>query len=173
MTHQPIPLSPTLKLALALLCIAPALVPSQAGAARGDGDGGASARRCNREEVAATVAALDTQYQRAVKENDADTMDRILADDFALVVGRGHVFNKADLLKDARDGGTTYEHQEDSERTVRVLNCQTAVVTALLWSKNTSGGATSENKLWFSDVYLRTRHGWRYVFAQASLPLPK
>ena len=28
------------------------------------------------------VAALDTEYQAAVKGNDAETMDRILADDF-------------------------------------------------------------------------------------------
>ena len=35
------------------------------------------------------VAALDTQYQAAVKANDAATMDRILADDFVLVTGRG------------------------------------------------------------------------------------
>jgi hypothetical protein len=33
-------------------------------------------------EDAATVAALDTEYQAAVKRNDAATMDRILADDF-------------------------------------------------------------------------------------------
>jgi len=31
------------------------------------------------------VAALDTQYQAAVKVNDAATMDRVLADDFILV----------------------------------------------------------------------------------------
>ena len=36
-----------------------------------------------------TVAALDTQYQAAVKTNDAATMDRILADDFVLSTGSG------------------------------------------------------------------------------------
>ena len=40
-------------------------------------------------EDKAAVAALDTQYQAAVKANDAATMDRILADDFVLVTGRG------------------------------------------------------------------------------------
>lgn len=35
------------------------------------------------------VAALDTQYQLAVKGNDAAAMDRILADDFVLVTGNG------------------------------------------------------------------------------------
>jgi len=49
------------------------------------------------------VAALDTEYQEAVKNNDVATMDRILADDFALVTGNGRVYTKADLLKALRD----------------------------------------------------------------------
>ena len=36
-----------------------------------------------------TVAALDAEYQAAVKINDASTMNRILADDFILVTGSG------------------------------------------------------------------------------------
>jgi len=62
----------------------------------------------------ATVAALDTEYQSAVKHNDATTIERILADDFVLVTGRGKTFSKADLLNDARSKSTAYEHQEDS-----------------------------------------------------------
>src|SRR6476659_2764808 len=66
------------------------------------------------------VADLDTQYQQAVKNNDAATMDRILADDFVLVTGRGQSFTKADLLKDAREKKRIFEHQEDTNQTVRV-----------------------------------------------------
>jgi ketosteroid isomerase-like protein len=118
------------------------------------------------------VAALDTQYQKAVEQNDAATMDRILADDFVLVTGRGTVQTKADLLKEARDRINIYERQDDSQQKVRVWG-DTAVVTALLWAKGTSDGKAFEYKLWFSDTYVRTPKGWRYVFAQASLPLPK
>lgn len=83
---------------------------------------------------AATVAALDTAYQAAVKQNDASAMARILADDFVLVTGRGQVFTKADLLKSARDKSTVYEHQEEIEQSQKVrLWGDTAVVTALLW----------------------------------------
>jgi ketosteroid isomerase-like protein len=117
------------------------------------------------------VAALDTQYQAAVKANDAATMDRILADDFVLVTGRGQVFSKADLLKEAREKTTIYEHQEDISQKVRVWG-DTAVVTALLWIKGTRDGKPFERKLWFSDTYVRRAGGWRYVFGQASLPLP-
>jgi ketosteroid isomerase-like protein len=118
------------------------------------------------------VAALDTQYQAAVEKNDAGTMDRILADDFVLVTGRGKTYSKADLLKEARDKVTVYEHQEDSNQKVRVWG-NTAVVTALLWAKGTEQGKPIEYKLWFSDTYVRTPTGWRYVFGQASLPLLK
>jgi len=116
------------------------------------------------------VADLDTQYQLAVKNNDAATMDRILADDFVLVTGRGKTYNKTDLLKSTK-GATVYERQEDTDQTVRVWG-DTAVVTALLWVKGTDSGKPFDYKLWFSDTYVRTAKGWRYVFGQASLPLP-
>jgi ketosteroid isomerase-like protein len=118
------------------------------------------------------VAALDTQYQAAVEKNDAETMDRILADDFVLVIGTGKTFTKADLLKQARDKTATYEHQSDSNQKIRVWG-DTAVVTALLWAKGIRAGKGFDQKLWFSDVYLRTSGGWRYVFGQASIALPQ
>lgn len=118
------------------------------------------------------VAALDTQYQAAVAKNDAAGMDRLLADDFVLVTGRGKVFTKADLLREARSGKMVYERQDDSSQIVRVWG-DTAIVTALLWAKGTEDGRPFEYKLWFSDTYVRTPSGWRYVFAQSSIPLPK
>jgi ketosteroid isomerase-like protein len=69
---------------------------------------------------AAVVAALDTKYQAAVQRNDAAEMDRILADDFILVTGRGKSFTKSDLLAEARSKSAVYEHQEDTNQTVRV-----------------------------------------------------
>ena len=117
------------------------------------------------------VEALDIEYQAAVKQNDVATMDRILADDFVLVTGLGKTHTKADLLEEARSKRTVYEHQEDSVRKVRVWG-DTAVVTALLWAKGTEDGKAFDYKLWFSDTYVRTPTGWRYVFAQASTRLP-
>lgn len=124
------------------------------------------------EDDAKAVAVLDTQYQAAVKKNDAATMDRILADDFVLVTGKGKVYTKADLLNEARSGKTVYERQEEIEQKVRVWG-DTAVVTALLWVKGSGEDRKAfDYKLWFSDTYVRTPSGWRYVFGQASIPLP-
>jgi len=118
------------------------------------------------------VSALDTEYQEAVKHHDAATMNRILSDDFVLVTGKGKVFTKSDLLKEAADTEVIYERQEDSNQTVRVWG-NVAVITALLWAKGTDHGKQFDYKLWFSDLYVRTQAGWRYLFAQASISLPK
>ena len=45
-------------------------------------------------------------------------MDRIWGDEFVLVTGGGKVYNKSNLLSDAR-GNPTYEHNEELEQNVR------------------------------------------------------
>jgi len=125
----------------------------------------------NSADDAKIVAALDTEYQAAVKNNDADTMNRILSDDMVVVLGSGKIYTRADLLQMARTRRVQYEHQEDSEQTVRVWG-DTAVVTAKIWLKGTDEGKPFDWHVWFSDTYVRTPAGWRYVRGQASLPLP-
>jgi hypothetical protein len=115
-----------------------------------------------------TVAALDTEYQVAVKRNDAATMARILADNFILATGSGKTYTKADMLEDARRGDV-YEQNDEEFQTVRVWG-KTAVVTARLWEKYSSNGKSYDHKFWFSDTYVRTPEGWKYVFGQSSIP---
>ena len=81
---------------------------------------------------AKTVAALDTEFQAAVKRNDAVTIGRIQADDMILVTGRGAVFTKDDHVKVVQNRERTYEQQDEEPgtQTVRVWGA-TAVVTAL------------------------------------------
>jgi len=119
------------------------------------------------------VAELDTEFQAAVGRNDAETMDRILADDMVLVLGNGTVLTKEDQLQEARSREIVYEQQKelDNSQKVRVWG-DTAVVTAKLWIKGTKDGQPFDRKLWFSDTYVRTKNGWKYVFGQASLALP-
>jgi ketosteroid isomerase-like protein len=125
----------------------------------------------SRADAEKAVANLDTEYQAAVKKNDAATMNRILADDFVLVTGSGNTYDKADLLTEARSARVQYELQDDSEQKVRVWG-DTAVITAKLREKGTEEGRPFDKTVWFSDTYVRTSSGWRYVFGQSSLPLP-
>lgn len=132
-----------------------------------------SASLATPEQDRATVAALDTKYQEAVKRNDAETMGQILHEDFILVVGTGQTYTRADLLESARAEHVKYERQDEDPgtQTVRMYG-DTAIVTARLWLKYVSEGKAAERRLWFSDTYVRTPKGWRYVFGQASIALP-
>jgi len=132
----------------------------------------AAAAQTYAQDDEAILKALDTEYQAAVKNNDVATIDRILHDDFVLVTGTGKTYDKDDLLEEARSKNATYEHQEDTQQTVRVWG-DLAVVTAKLWAKGTRDGKAFDYSLWFSDTYIRTPEGWKYLFAQASIPLPK
>lgn len=120
------------------------------------------------------VAALDLAFQAAVKCNDAAAIDRILHNDFVLVLGNGDIVSRDAVLREAREEQFIYEKQDedDGTQTVRVWG-DTAVVTARLWIKGTGKDGPFERRLWFSDTYVRTPDGWRYAFAQASLPLPQ
>jgi len=118
------------------------------------------------------VADLDTAYQLAVRENDAATMDRILHPNFKLVLGDGRTADKDHLIKLAREGTFQFEIQDEEAGTQTVIvEGDTAVVTAKLRLKGTREGQPFERLLWFSDTYVRTPGGWRYLFGQASLPL--
>ncbi len=135
----------------------------------------AGAAHASPEEDRRAVAALDTAYQAAVERNDAETMAAILHPDIILVVGRGAVYTREDLLRSARERDVEYEHQVEDEGTqiVRLYGEDTAIVTARLWLKGaTREGDAFERRLWFSDTYVRTREGWRYAFGQASIALP-
>ena len=116
---------------------------------------------------------MDLEYQAAVKHGDTETMDRILHPEFALVKGDGKVVTRDDILEGARSGSYVYEQQDeiDGTQAVRVWG-DTAVVTALLWVKGMHLKQPFDRLIWFSDTYVRTADGWRYAFAQVSLPLP-
>jgi ketosteroid isomerase-like protein len=127
----------------------------------------------NEESDRRVVAMLDTQFQAAVKRNDADQMARILQDDMVLVLGDGRVSSRKDELQEARDKTISYERQDEDPGTqaVRVYG-DTAIVTARLWVKGVRKGIAFDRHIWFSDTYVRTASGWRYFFGQASLALP-
>ena len=122
----------------------------------------------------AAVAALDLAYQEAVKRNDADTIDRILHPQFAMILGNGAFVSREEILQSARSAEKEFEIQDEEEGTqeVRVWG-DTAVVTALLNIRGRKGDERFERRVWFSDTYVRTGEGWRYAFAQVSLPLPQ
>lgn len=120
-----------------------------------------------------TVARLDRTYQEAVKRNDAPTMERILHPSFQLVLGNGQRIGRKQLIEEARNRKFIYELQDEEPKSQNVMVWgDTAIVTAKLRLKGLREGQPFDRTLWFSDTYVRTERGWKYLFGQASLPLP-
>ena len=134
---------------------------------------GLHAGQASADDDQATVSAMDIEYQAAVKRGDVATMDRILHEDFVLVKGDGTIVTREQIVGGSASGDYVYEQQDEltGTQTVRVWG-DTAVVTALLWVKGSFKGNPFDRRVWFSDTYVRTAAGWRYAFAQVSLPLP-
>ncbi|MFZ3005024.1 MAG: nuclear transport factor 2 family protein [Phenylobacterium sp.] len=135
---------------------------------------GAAPAQASPDQDRRTVAELDTAYQTAVERNDAVVMAAILHPQMILVLGDGQVRTGEDLLVLARSRDVSFERQVEDEgtQTVRLYGPDTAIVTARLWLKGVRGSRAFDRRLWFSDTYVRTPDGWRYVFGQASLDLP-
>jgi ketosteroid isomerase-like protein len=129
------------------------------------------------ETDAEIIAALDTAYQAAVEKNDWRGMDEILHRDFILVLSKGKVISRNELLEWARQPEIFYDKQAEmpGTQTVRIWGPETATVTALLWLKGTWNNEkkeTFEYKLWFTDTYVKTKDGWKYALGQASEHVP-
>jgi uncharacterized protein (TIGR02246 family) len=133
----------------------------------------ATAARSSPSDDRRAVAALDTAYQAAVEKNDAAAMAAIQHEDMILVYGDGTTRTGEELLRDARETRIVYERQveDPGTQTVRLYGEHTAVVTARLSIKGIQNGQPMHFKVWFSDTYIRTPAGWRYVFGQASMPI--
>jgi len=124
------------------------------------------------ERDARDIAALDIDYQAAVERNDAERMAEILHPRFELVFGDGRRLGRDEVLRQARERHVQYERQVEDPGTQRVrVDGDVAIVTARLWCRGAHNGRRFDFRLWFSDVYVRTDQGWRYLFGQASLPL--
>lgn len=134
---------------------------------------GAGLAQASPEDDRLTVAALDTEFQAAVKHHDVATIERIQHPDMVLVLGDGRILTKADHLQAAREKKIRYEIQDEDPGTQVVrVHGDTAVVTARLRLKGTHEGVPFDRRVWFSDTYVRTPEGWKYFFGQASLKLP-
>ena len=81
------------------------------------------------------VARLDTEYQAAVRRNDAEGMGRVLHERFILVLGNGKTFNRKELIDSAKAREIVYEKQDEEPGTETVAG----FTVTRPWSPRCSG----------------------------------
>ena len=130
---------------------------------------GTNAAAPNNVTAEADIKKLMDTAQTALAKNDADAMEKIYADKYMLVNTDGSVQTKAERLAALRSGDTKYTAFSYSDPNIRINpEGNGAVVIAKLAMKGTMKGKPVDGDYRVTQVYSKTKDGWKQVSAQAT-----
>ena len=108
---------------------------------------------------------LENEFARAVASNNADALDRLLADDWIIVEPDGSIIDKARFLEVIRSGALSHESMKSTDLKVRVYG-NTAVVTGLTTSKGKFMGQDFTSCERATDIFVKQAERWQCIFTQ-------
>jgi ketosteroid isomerase-like protein len=108
---------------------------------------------------------LENEFAGAVAGNNADALDRLLADDWIIVEPDGNIIDKARFLEVIRSGALSHESMASTDLKVRVYG-NTAVVTALTMSEGKFMGQDFTSCERATDIFVKQADRWQCVFTQ-------
>jgi ketosteroid isomerase-like protein len=116
-----------------------------------------------------SALAADEELARAIRENDADGIARMLADDWVVVAGTGGVGEGKSVFPDGiRAGVLTRKTFEISEPRVRIYG-NVALVTTKVQTSGTFQGKPFDVIERQTDVLLWKQGGWKAVLTHETI----
>jgi ketosteroid isomerase-like protein len=115
----------------------------------------------NPEQV---ITRLEHEWVAAIVKKDADSIARLLADDFTGTTD-DQIYSKADAIEDVKTG--THESLELDNLKVRIFG-DTAVVTMGQTEKSRHGDADFSGHYLFTDVWAKKNGSWIAVASHGS-----
>jgi hypothetical protein len=113
-----------------------------------------------------SLRRLEREQAVAMYEGDAGWFRFHVSDDYVLITSSGAVKTKAQLIAELEKGGVM-EPYEPADVTVRVRD-NAAIISGRILRKTTEGAERVTADLRFSDVWIKTEHGWFCVSGQWS-----
>jgi ketosteroid isomerase-like protein len=110
---------------------------------------------------------LETVWNDAHVQGNADALEPLWADDIEIAVPRMPVMTKAEVVSFARSGRMKFLRYATSDIRVRVYG-EAAVVTGLLQRTRVMNGREVSDDWRFTKVYVREAQKWRVVAFHAS-----
>lgn len=117
-----------------------------------------------------TVAEIEKQRFAALVSKDFGYLEKVLAEDLIYCHSNGLIDNKTSFIQSIKDGKLAYQEMNAEELKVRVYG-KTAVITGICAAKVLSNGQQINTRFRFTDVYVKSKAGWRMVSWQ-SLRIP-
>ena len=108
---------------------------------------------------------LEDEFAGAVANNDVESLDGLLADDWIIVDPDGNIIDKERFLGVIRSGALSHESMENTDLRVRLYG-NTAVVTALTTSKGKFMGQDFASCERATDIFVKQADRWQCVFTQ-------
>jgi len=115
----------------------------------------------------AQLIALDKAMQRSVVDRDAKAFGNFLTDDYTLVSSSGRIYDKTAVVAEMSSADVHYDVNESSDWKVRVTD-NTAMVIAVLHSKGVDHGKPFDQRVRFTDTWIRQKGTWRNIAGHAS-----
>jgi ketosteroid isomerase-like protein len=119
----------------------------------------------------ARFTQLESQWNNAHLQGDAEALDRLWADELRVVVPKMTPLAKPEALSFFRSGRMKFSRYETSELGVRVYG-DTAVVSGRVLRSRERGGQMVEDDWRFTKVYVHKAGAWRVVAYHASEAAP-
>lgn len=113
----------------------------------------------------AELVRLEKQFAQAVANNDAEAIDRFLADDWIIVEPDGGMIDKSRFLEVIKSGALSHEMMESDDLRIRLYG-NTAIVTALTRSKGKFMGQDFSSCERATDIFVKQDDRWRCVLTQ-------
>ena len=114
---------------------------------------------------------LESVWNEAHLKGDAETLDRLWANDLTVIVASMRLINKADALEMVRSNRMPFTKYETSEINVKGFS-DAAVVTGRLLRERSMNGKTITDNWRFTKVYVRNEGRWRVTSWHGS-PAPQ
>jgi len=117
--------------------------------------------------VVQELMKLETVWNEAQQNGDADSLDKLWADELEVTVPKMPVMSKSEVLGLARSGRMKFQRYQTSGVKVRVYG-DAAVVSGRLQRTRTLNGKTLDDDWRFIKVYVKRDGRWLVVAFQAS-----
>ncbi len=115
--------------------------------------------------VEQSIRGLMEELRQASLKGDAATFDKLLADDYIVIVDTGSTLTKTDVVENIKSGKLKYAAADVSDLKVRVYG-DTALVNATLNVKGHLGDADISGRFRTVRVWVKRKGQWQSVSHQ-------
>jgi ketosteroid isomerase-like protein len=117
--------------------------------------------------VGPAIEQLEREWVAAIVKNDADALDRLLADDFVGTSATGATYDKTRALSDLKSGTYAVKSMNLDEVSANVYG-NAAVAFTSQQEESSYAGQDNSGHYHYTNVWIRNNDRWRVVASHGS-----